>query len=237
MLNDLGKDLRAYAGQPSVADLAELQESVVTIERNMKRIEEHGQRAEGIIRAMLLHANDGPSSTLNPVEFNPLIESCVELAVVGLPMAKGAEPLVSEHYDPEVGLVEAIPADIRRVVINLVSNAGHALAARAANVEPDYRPVIRIETRRADDHVELIVRDNGIGIPRANLAKVYDPFFTTKEAGKGIGLGLFMSHSVIRAHRGEISVRSELGEFTEFTIRFPLAAGTAETEGSRAEPR
>jgi signal transduction histidine kinase len=66
------------------------------------------------------------------------------------------------------------------------------------------------------------IRDNGKGIPQENLKKIFEPFFTTKDVGQGTGLGLFIVYKIIEQHKGTITVQSEVGKGTEFTIKLPI---------------
>jgi len=85
-----------------------------------------------------------------------------------------------------------------------------------------YRPALKVTTRGFDGSVEVRVRDNGVGIPSENRDKLFQPFFTTKPTGEGTGLGLSISYEIVtQQHGGTITVDSEVGDFTEFTVRLP----------------
>ncbi|WP_322979743.1 ATP-binding protein [Pseudomonas sp. C11] len=113
----------------------------------------------------------------------------------------------------ELPLVECIPAQINQVVMNLLVNAAQA-------IEHDGRIVIH--TERCADDVLIQVSDNGCGIAAQHLAQIFDPFFTTKPVGKGTGLGLALSFSIVEKHGGSLTVSSELGQGSRFTIRLPI---------------
>ena len=81
-----------------------------------------------------------------------------------------------------------------------------------------YEPTVNLSTKKPTNKIEIAVRDNGIGIPQKLLDKIFQPFFTTKPAGRGTGLGLSMSYDIIRAHGGELKVETEEGKFSEFII-------------------
>jgi signal transduction histidine kinase len=117
--------------------------------------------------------------------------------------------------------IEVVPQDIMRVFLNLIGNGFYAANQRSAG-DGAYRPVLKITTREVGDGVEIRVRDNGIGIPRENWEKLFQPFFTTKPTGEGTGLGLSISFDIVtQQHGGTITVDSEVGDFTEFTVRLP----------------
>jgi PAS domain S-box-containing protein len=115
--------------------------------------------------------------------------------------------------------------ELNQVFLNLIVNAAHAIKDSGKDIDSG-EIVIRISAE--GDQAVIRVRDNGCGVPKENLSKLYDPFFTTKEVGRGTGQGLTISHSiVVDKHGGDISVSSEVGVGTEFTIRLPIAGRSA----------
>ncbi|MDQ6890707.1 MAG: ATP-binding protein, partial [Bacteroidota bacterium] len=83
-------------------------------------------------------------------------------------------------------------------------------------------PLVSVSTKHLNDKLEIRVRDNGTGMPQKVLDKIFQPFFTTKPTGQGTGLGLSLSYDVIKAHGGELKVRTKEGEFAEFVITVPI---------------
>jgi two-component system, NtrC family, sensor kinase len=119
--------------------------------------------------------------------------------------------------------------ELNQVFLNLIVNAAHAIKDAGREVDSGE---ITIRAAAEGDQAVISVSDNGCGVPEENLTKLYDPFFTTKEVGRGTGQGLAISHSiVVDKHGGEISVSSEVGVGTQFTIRLPIAG-----RGPRATP-
>ncbi len=118
------------------------------------------------------------------------------------------------------------PGDINQVLLNLIVNAAHAIE----EVPGEALGRIRIATRSDADRVVLTVADSGCGIPKENLEKIYDPFFTTKGVGKGTGQGLAITHNIVVAkHGGAIDIDSEIGAGTRFRISLPVQdAGSRE---------
>ncbi len=172
---------------------------------------------------MLLHSREGGGEhRLSDV--NAVVEESLNLAYHG---ARAERPqfdvTLERHLDPAAGAAELFPQEITRVLLNLISNGFHAVAKRESeNGATGYAPVVTATTRDRGDHVEIRIRDNGTGIPDAVKEKMFNPFFTTKPAGEGTGLGLSMSHDiVVKQHGGTIDVATKPGEFTEFTIRLP----------------
>jgi PAS domain S-box-containing protein len=119
--------------------------------------------------------------------------------------------------------------ELNQVFLNLIVNAAHAIKDAGKDVD---NGEITIRLAAEGDQAVICVSDNGCGVPEENLTKLYDPFFTTKEVGRGTGQGLAISHSiVVDKHGGDISVRSQVGVGTEFTVRLPIAG-----RGARAVP-
>ncbi len=109
-------------------------------------------------------------------------------------------------------------AQLKQVLMNLAINALHAMEGRDA-------PVLTFTVRSAGERAEIVVADNGCGIPAENLQRIFDPFFTTKGPKLGTGLGLSICFSIIRQHGGEIRVRSTPGEGAQFTVSLPAQVG------------
>ena len=121
-------------------------------------------------------------------------------------------------------MIEVFPQEITRVFLNLISNGFYAVTKRKAASMPNsvFEPILSATTRDLGDSVEIRIRDNGTGIPPEVKEKMFNPFFTTKPAGEGTGLGLSMSHDIIvKQHGGTIDVDTEPGQFTEFRIVLP----------------
>ena len=120
--------------------------------------------------------------------------------------------------------------------LNLISNGFYAVTKRKMeNGSSGFEPMLSAATRSLGDTVEIRIRDNGIGIPAEVKEKMFNPFFTTKPAGEGTGLGLSMSHDIIvKQHGGTIDVRTEPGQFTEFTVVLPRTSRLQSKPGSQA---
>lgn len=193
---------------------------------NLAIINKHGRRIDSIVRNMLLHSR-GESGDKQPIMLNDLVQESVELAYHGLRAVD--EKFFADtrlDLDPSVGTINGIPQDLGRVFVNLATNAYQALSEKSAQGAPgDYNPLLEVRTKLIGQNAEVIFRDNGTGIPEANLEKVFAPFFTTKTTGAGTGLGLSLSYdTIVHVHRGQISVQSSVGEYTEFMIRLPKEA-------------
>jgi signal transduction histidine kinase len=121
-----------------------------------------------------------------------------------------------------LGLVQLVPQEIGRVMLNLLGNAFDAVHEHAAKVNGVYNPIVTVTTRQVEGHVEVRVSDNGPGIPADIKEKVFLPFFTTKPAGSGTGLGLSLSHDIVaNGHGGTLAVESEEGHGATFIVALP----------------
>ncbi|HYE58242.1 MAG TPA: ATP-binding protein, partial [Rhodothermales bacterium] len=215
--------------------IADVEDLIADLKSNAARIREHGQRADSIVKNMLAHSR-GSTSTKEAVNLNALIDEYTNLAYHGM---RAQRPdftcTVERAFDPATGWVQAVPQDLSRVFLNLLSNAFYAVARRRADAGESYVPLVKVETRCIGDAIEASVWDNGGGIPETVRARIFEPFFTTKPAGEGTGLGLSLSHDIVAAHGGSLSVESETGAWTRFTVRLPTTAAV-DTSQSAMRP-
>ena len=133
---------------------------------------------------------------------------------------------INSDCDASVGEMKVVPEDMGRVFLNLVGNACSAMDEKRRMVEEDhgsYKPTLWLRTERTGAEVVIRIRDNGTGIPADSMDKIFNPFYTTKPSGTGVGLGLSLSSDVVRRYGGSITAQSEPGKFTEMTVRLPAA--------------
>jgi two-component system NtrC family sensor kinase len=189
------------------------------IDENEQKIIFHGKRADAIVKGMLQHSRSSPGIK-EPTDINALAEEYLRLAYHGLRAKdKSFNASMKSDLDPNVGLVKVIPQDMGRVILNLITNAFYAVTEKRKMQLVGYDPTVTISTKRLNGKVEIVVSDNGIGIPGNVRDKIFQPFFTTKPTGKGTGLGLSMSYDIIRkGHGGELKVETTEGEGTRFII-------------------
>ena len=194
-----------------------------TLEANLTKIKDHGARADSIVKGMLSHAREGPS-TSRLADLNALLEESLNLSYHGARAENQSfNVTLDKDLDDNVGDVEVFPQDITRVFLNLIGNGFYAVHKRQQeSVGSDYRPTLKVSTEDLGDRVAVHIRDNGTGIPQAAKDKIFDPFFTTKPTGEGTGLGLSLSYDiVVKQHYGEFQVDSSEGEFTQFSVVLP----------------
>jgi two-component system NtrC family sensor kinase len=220
--------------QKPVRDLALEAELLHDLKQNLRKIHQHGGRAGDIVRGMLEHAR-ADAGQRQPLDLNAAAEDYLRLAYHAL-QAKHREFAVQRTLvpDPKLNLLQLVPQEIGRVLLNLFTNALYAVYQKSLITGPAYTAEVWVSTRQLPDGVELRIRDNGTGIPTAALGKIFEPFFTTKPPGEGTGLGLWFSYDIItKGYGGTLTVQTQEGEYTEFVITLPLAT----TPLSPAEPR
>jgi signal transduction histidine kinase len=200
----------------------EIDELTHMLKGNLEKVVQHGKRADSIVKNMLLHSREG-SGEHRPADINAIVEESLNLAYHGARAEKsGFNIALKRDLDPKAGVVDLYPQEITRVFLNLISNGFYAATKRKEAGVDGFEPTLSAATKNLGDAVEIRIRDNGAGIPSEVKEKIFNPFFTTKPAGEGTGLGLSMSHDiVVKQHGGKIDVDTEPGAFTEFIITLP----------------
>ena len=176
-----------------------------------------------------------PSLILILSDINAIVEESLNLAYHGARAEKsGFNITLKRELDPAAGMIDLYPQEITRVFLNLISNGFYAATKRKEAGEEGFEPTLIATTKDLGNKVEIRIRDNGTGIPPEVREKMFNPFFTTKPAGEGTGLGLSMSHDIIvKQHGGKIDVDTRQGSFTEFIITLPRAAAALTQGGGR----
>jgi signal transduction histidine kinase len=216
-MNDVLKDIKI-----DDKTREEIDELTHMLKGNLEKVVQHGKRADSIVKNMLLHSREG-SGERRQADINAIVEESLNLAYHGARAEKnGFNITLKRNLDPDAGAVDLYPQEITRVFLNLISNGFYAATKRKESSNGDFEPVLSATTKSLGNRVEIRIRDNGTGIPQEVKEKMFNPFFTTKPAGEGTGLGLSMSHDiVVKQHGGKIDVDTEPGSFTEFIITLP----------------
>jgi two-component system, NtrC family, sensor kinase len=203
----------------------EIDELMDTLRGNLDKVVQHGKRADGIVRSMLLHSGQS-SAEHQSTDINALVDESLNRAYYNARAEqRGFNIKLERSFDPAAGEVDLFPREITRALLNLISNGFYAATKRKVEAN-DHEPVLVAATKNLGDHVEIRIRDNGSGIPADVKEKMFDPFFTTKPAGEGTGLGLSISHDIIvKQHGGSIEVKTEPGKFAEIRVILPRASG------------
>jgi len=232
---ELLDELKAELNHTGEKDLAVQEELIADISQNLMKINQHGKRADAIVKGMLQHSR-ASTGLKEEVDLNKLADEYLRLAFHGLRAKdKTFNANFKTDFDEHVGKVSMIPQDIGRVIMNLLTNAFYAVNEKKFQIAASgqglvYEPTVKIATKRLATGVEIVISDNGNGIPAVVADKIFQPFFTTKPTGKGTGLGLSMSYEIVtKGHGGTLTVQTKAqGEpgFTDetgtaFTIFLP----------------
>jgi len=206
---------------------ADIEEIADTLADSIKAVAEQGRRADSIIRNMLLHAR-GETGENRLVDINTVVDESLGLAYEGARAERRDFNVILEKaLDPKAGAVDLYPQEITRVLLNVIANGFQATERRGAEEDGGYEPMLSASTRNLGDAVEIRIRDNGTGMAADVRERMFDPFFSTKPAGQGTGLGLSLSRDIIvHQHAGTIEVETEAGSFTELRIVLPRDAAT-----------
>jgi signal transduction histidine kinase len=228
LLGELGEILEEPIKALDAETRDDAEDLLQTIRQNLTKINEHGKRADSIVKNMLLHSREGPSER-QTANLNAIADEALSLAYHG---ARAENPKfnieMEKSLSGDIGAVECFPQDLMRVFLNLITNGMYAAHKRGAQEGDGYAPAISLTTRATGEKIEIEIRDNGSGIPAEVREKIFTPFFTTKPAGEGTGLGLSLSYDiVVKQHGGELTVDSQPGEFTAFRVTLPRALPTS----------
>ncbi len=203
-------------------DFEEVKTIAKDVKQNLDKINHHGKRADAIVKGMLQHSRSSDGKK-EPTDINALADEYLRLAYHGLRAKdKSFNATLKTDFDDRIGMIHIASQDIGRVILNLITNAFYAVDEKKKGGAENYEPTVTVSTKKGNEKLEIKVTDNGNGIPQEILDKVFQPFFTTKPTGKGTGLGLSLSYDIVKMHGGTLSVKTEKGENTEFSIILPL---------------
>ena len=222
LTQELTETIATQRDQLNPESREQIEELLYDLNQNAQKINEHGKRADKIVRGMLMHSR-GEQADRQPTDINALLAEAVNLAYHGM---RAQEPsfniTIKTEYDDRIDPISVVSSDISRVFLNIINNACYATHTKAKAIGSNYSPILKVSTNSGNDYIEIHIWDNGPGISPNVRQKIFEPFFTTKPTGEGTGLGLSMSHDIIvQTHQGTIHVDSELGRYAEFIITLP----------------
>ena len=200
----------------------EVDDLIENLKQNLKKITQHGKRADSIVKGMLLHSR-GTAGEKALTDINDLLDQYVNLAYHGMRATnKEFNITIEKDYDESLGKINVVPQDISRVFLNIINNACYAAYDKKKKDDENFNPVLKVSTKNLGGKVEIRIGDNGNGIPKDILDKIFQPFFTTKPTGEGTGLGLSLSYDIVtKQHGGEIKIESKEGEGATFIVSLP----------------
>jgi PAS domain S-box-containing protein len=208
------------------------QELAPKLRGNLEQVIKAGKRARDLVQQILAFSRQSEQAH-KPVQLGAVIREVLALLRASLPAT------IKIHYkgDPQNGLVMADPTQIHQLLMNLCSNAAHAMKEKGGALHVDlatYKVGSRVSPMNQNlnpgSYLRLTVRDTGHGIPTAHLDRIFDPYFTTKEKGTGTGLGLAVVHGIVKSHEGAIAVESEVGKGTSFHVFLPSIQAVSDGE-------
>lgn len=224
LVDELSEEIDRVKTDPAKIDPGYLEEIFGDIKTNVTKIGEHGTRADNIVKGMLEHSR-GDTGEFQMTDLNALLAESLDN---GYNAVKNNRPGFScelkKNFDPSLDKLNINPQTFSRVMVNIFENAFYAMFKKGEAKGSAYVPLLELTTKKSDVSVDIIIKDNGTGIPQSVIDKVFEPFFTTKPTGEGTGLGLSLSYDIItQIHRGKLAVSSVEGESTEFLITLPVS--------------
>lgn len=222
LTEEIEEELAAHKDSKVAEVLVDVADLLADLKFNAKKINEHGARADSIVKGMLQHSR-GAKTQREPTDLNQLVDEYINLTYHGMRASHADFNVTMEKdFDPNVGEVTIVPQEIGRVLINLMNNACYAVYERAKVSQNGFQPWLRLTTKAEGDQIVIQVSDNGGGIPEKLQGRVFEPFFTTKPTGSGTGLGLSLSYEIVTlGHNGTLSFESKEGNGTIFTVTLP----------------
>jgi len=222
LIEELREGFAKQQERINASDRAAFEELLGGLEQSSRKINEHGKRADSIVRSMLQHSR-GKSGERLPVDINAMLDETLSLAYHGM---RAQDPefnvTIEKNYDQSVGYITVVPQDVSRVFLNIIANSFYEVRKKRAEAGNNFSPALSVRTTNLGTRVEVRIRDNGNGIPEHTREQVFNPFFTTKAAGEGTGLGLSLSYDIIvKGHGGELTFETEENKFTEFIVSLP----------------
>jgi len=198
---------------------------------NLEEIRTAGSRAKDVVRQLLSFARKTKLEK-KPTNIAPIIQESLRLLRSSIPTSID----IRQNITKDVDTILADPTQINQILLNLCTNADHAMPdggiieITLKNEDIDENFTAQPPDLHPGQYVNLTVTDTGHGISQENIDRIFDPYFTTKEVGKGAGMGLAVVHGIVKEHNGIITVESELGKGTTFNIFFPVVKKEAAVE-------
>ncbi|MCK5508327.1 MAG: PAS domain S-box protein, partial [Desulfobacterales bacterium] len=205
--------------------------------KNLNEVLNAGQRAKNLVKQILTFSRQSEEKQREPIRTSLIIKEVLKLLQAVIPSTIE----IRQNIAPDTHVVNADPTKIHQILMNLCSNAGHAmpeggvLEISLVNVDLDEKICAELEDLTAGSYIRLTVKDTGCGMDKKTLTRIFDPFFTTKAPGEGTGLGLSVVHGIVKSHGGNIVVQSKPGIGTTFHIYLPVAELIAKAQPETTE--
>lgn len=227
LMNELEEDLYSQEKNIPRQVFEDSRETLKILKENISKIAHHGNRADRIIRSMLLHSR-GEEGVFAKSMINSVLEESLNLAYHGMrAQNSNFNAIIEVELDPDVGMIDVVPQNINRVFLNIFQNAFYAISkmddqGKNGLKNKHREPTLRVQSKNLGDSIEIRIWDNGPGIPHKAQSQIFNPFFSTKPTGEGTGLGLSIAYDiVVHEHKGNLTFNTRENEYTEFLITLP----------------
>jgi two-component system, NtrC family, sensor kinase len=221
LVDELKQELARLGSMGAIGNTQSAIEIANDIKENEQKINHHGKRADAIVKGMLQHSRTG-SGQKELTDINALCDEYLRLAYHGIRSKdKSFNVEIKTDLDATIGKINIVPQEIGRVILNLINNAFYAVSERQKAEGAGYEAALTVTTKKVGDKILISIADNGHGIPKNIIDKIFQPFFTTKPTGQGTGLGLSLAYDIVKVHSGEIKVETKEGEGSKFIIQLP----------------
>ncbi len=216
---ELLEELKEEAGKGNMIAVRVIANDLIN---NEEKINHHGKRADSIVKGMLEHSRQ-TKSVRELTDLNALCDEYLKLSYHGLRAKdKTFNTDFKTDFDENVGEAAIVRQDMGRCLLNIYNNAFYAVNEKLKLADKNYKPLVFLQTRKVNDKIEIRIEDNGSGVPQNIISKIFQPFFTTKPAGQGTGLGLSLAYDIItKEHNGTLTVESQQGKGSVFIIQLP----------------
>jgi two-component system NtrC family sensor kinase len=203
------------AGIMGYAEIMMGEDDLVRMKKYAEKIVNEAERVSDIVKWLSRYSREAKDRNIEDVDLNEIISESLE----AFKLTEKSCDVDVEKYFKNIPKIKGNRGELQQIFVNLLENAVDAM---------DKRGKLCLSTMMKNEGVEVRVSDDGIGIPNEDIKRVFEPFFSTKEVGKGTGLGLYVASMLVKKHHGKIDVDSKEGKGTTFTIRFPISEETEE---------
>ena len=216
--------------------MEDLSEENSSIRNSLDEIYTSALRARDLVQQILAFARQ-EKNELKLMKLQPIIVEALKLIRSTIPTTIA----ITQHLNPDCGPVSADPTQIHQIVINLATNAYHAMAENGGEFKVGLKEIELGKDDRINPEMSpggyacLTFADTGMGMNKDIMDRIFEPFFTTKEPGKGTGMGLSVVHGIVKGMKGYIQVHSEPGKGTEFCVYLPVVKNASEKQESRTD--
>ena len=189
---------------------------------NLNEIYKASQRAKDVVKQILTFSRQSDQDR-KPLKIDPIVKESIKMLKASLP----ATIQIQQYIDPAAGIIEADATEVHQIIMNLCTNAYHAMSETGGLLEVQVKN-IDLNMKSADhlkvaagNYLALTVADTGHGMAPEVVERIFEPYFTTKEKDKGTGMGLAVVHGILKSYGGAVSVESEPGKGSNFTVYIP----------------